>query len=298
MEKEIEKFVKFLAEQRNYSPHTLVAYRTDLLQFVKFLQEQDKNLSQVDINLAREYLFHLKERGLSRNSLIRKVASLKSFYKFLASRSIISHNPLLLLSSPKKERELPYFLGIEEMEHLLSLKFKGTLGKRDKAILELLYSTGIRVSELVGLDLDDVEWGEGFIRVKGKGRKERIIPVGEKAMEALDEYLPLRGKLLSHFRKDIYVEPEALFLNAWGGRITPRSIERMVNKYVREAAIRKKVSPHQFRHSFATHLLERGADLRAVQELLGHASLSTTQIYTHLTPERLKKVYTQAHPRG
>jgi len=298
MEKEIENFVKFLGEQRNYSPHTLISYRTDLMQFTRFLKEKDKDFSQVDMNLAREYLFLLKQQGLSKNSLIRKVASLKSFYKFLASRGKVSRNPLLLLTSPRKERKLPHFLGIEEMEHLLSLKFEGDLGKRDKAILELLYSTGIRVNELVSLNLEDIELGEGFIRVKGKGKKERIVPVGEKAIEALEDYLPLREKLLHHFRKDIYVEPEALFLNAWGGRITSRSIERMVNKYIREAAIRKKVSPHQFRHSFATHLLERGADLRAVQELLGHASLSTTQIYTHLTPERIKKVYTRAHPRG
>ncbi len=298
MKKKVEEFLKFLGEQRNYSIHTLISYRTDLMQFKEFLEKSGKNFKEIDLNVSRNYLFHLTEKGLSKNSIIRKVASLRSFYKFLSSRKYISENPVFLLSSPKKEKNLPHFLGIKEMESLLSLKFKGSLEKRDKAILELLYSTGMRVSELTSLNLEDINWDERFIHIKGKGKKERISPVGEKAIEAIKIYLKEREKLLTHLRKDIYVEPQSLFLNAWGGRITPRSVERMVNKYVIKASINKKVSPHQFRHSFATHLLERGADLRAVQELLGHSSLSTTQVYTHLTPERIKKVYSKSHPRG
>ncbi|MCD6521527.1 tyrosine recombinase XerC [Candidatus Calescamantes bacterium] len=298
MLKEINEFLRFLEIQRNYSPHTLRSYRIDLEQFRGFLEKKGKNLKEVDIFLAREYLAYLKNKGLSSSSLMRKVASLKSFFKFLALRKYITGNPLRVLASPKREKILPRFLGVEEMELILTLPFEGKMGKRDRAILELLYSTGIRVSELVNLNLEDIDWQQEFIKVRGKGSKERVVPVGEKALIAIEEYLPLRQKLLKHHRRDIYVEPSALFLNAWGGRLTSRSVERIVEKYIRRASLKKKVTPHQFRHSFATHLLERGADLRAVQELLGHSSLSTTQVYTHLTPSLIRRVYLKAHPRG
>ncbi len=283
--------------ERDYSPHTITAYSRDLEDFRKFLEGKGEKWEDVDIYEIREYLAGLREKGYQKNTQSRKIASLRSFFKFLARKGWIRENPFLLVATPKREKPLPRFVGVEEMEKILSLPFKGVLGERDRALLELLYSSGIRVSEAVGLNIQDVGLVEGYIKVRGKGKKERIVPIGEKALEALEKYLPLRQKLLTSFRKDIYVDEEALFLNRWGGRLTSRSVERIVDKYIRMAAVKSKVTPHTFRHSFATHLLERGADLRSVQELLGHASLSTTQVYTHLTPERIKTIYSSAHPR-
>ncbi len=298
MQEKIKEFLDFLRVQRNYSPHTIKAYRHDLEDFRRFLEGEGGDWREVNIQLVRSYLSLLRQEGLSSSSLMRRASSLKSFFKYLAWRGYLRQNPLRLLSAPRRDRNLPRYLGVEEMEVLLSLPFKGKLGKRDRAILEFLYSTGIRVSELVSLNMEDIDWENGFVRVRGKGGKERIVPVGDKALEALEEYFYVRNTFLKNRRKDIYVEPEALFLNKWGGRITTRSVERIVARYIREASLKKKVSPHQFRHSFATHLLERGADLRAVQELLGHSSLSTTQVYTHLTSSRIREIYLRAHPRG
>ncbi|HRZ67399.1 MAG TPA: tyrosine recombinase XerC, partial [Candidatus Omnitrophota bacterium] len=231
----------------------------------------------------------------SKVSIARKIASIRSFFKFLFREGIIKNNPASSLSTPKRDKHLPKFL--DEKEIVLLLESPGKedeAGLRDGAILETLYSTGIRVSELVGLNIDTVDQIGGVIKVYGKGKKERIVPIGDRALQAIRDYLKKRR---ASNTKDTHAG-KALFFNKNGGRLTDRSIRRIINKYITKTSIQQKISPHTLRHSFATHMLDHGADLRSVQELLGHANLSTTQIYTHITTERLKSAYTKAHPRA
>ncbi|MFH1269465.1 MAG: tyrosine recombinase XerC [Candidatus Omnitrophota bacterium] len=288
MDRYIEKFVRYLEIEKNYSRHTIENYKLDLNDFNKFLGEAA--LDKVDYLLLRKYLALLKERTLSSRSVGRRLSALRSFFKFLVREGFLKTNPITVLSSPKQEKHLPLFLTEEEVSKLIgAVKLNNERDYRDRAVIETFYSTGIRVSELVGLDIEDIDFIAGIIKVMGKGKKERIVPVGEIALTAIRSYLDKRKK---------EKQPDALFLNKNGTRITDRGIRNVINKYIRMASLKHGVSPHTLRHSFATHLLNRGADLRSVQELLGHVNLSTTQIYTHLTTEKLKSVYDKAHPRA
>ena len=272
--------------EKNYSSHTILNYRIDLEEFVKFLDRTSvEAVVYVDL---RRFLAQLKARRLKPRSLARKLSSLRSFFKFLQREKIIHTNPAKLLVTPKLDKPLPHFMSEEETVQLIESPQSGKINSpRDKAILEILYSTGIRVSELVGLNVDDVDFIGNIIKVMGKGKKERIVPIGNQALSALKEYLDRRQ-----------VDNKFIFVNKNGTRLSDRSVRNIINKYILEQAMAQHVTPHMFRHSFATHLLNHGADLRSVQELLGHVNLSTTQIYTHLTTEKLKKVYDQAHPRA
>ena len=286
MDKYINQFLSYLEIEKNFSSHTQLNYRHDLEEFSVFL---DKNsLLQVDYPLLRRYLALLKQNQLKPRSVARKLSCLRSFFKFLQREGIVEHNPAKLVVTPKLDKPLPHFMTEEETIKLIEAP--GTdkaMDLRDRAIFEVLYSTGIRVGELVSLNTDRVDFISNLIRVMGKGKKERVVPIGEKAVDALKEYLDRRKE-----------KSAVIFLNKSGKRLSDRSVRNIINKHIQKASIQQKVSPHMFRHSFATHLLNRGADLRSVQELLGHVNLSTTQIYTHLSTEKLKNVYDKAHPRA
>lgn len=286
IERYIEKFIRYLEVEKNYSPHTILNYRHDLQEFKKFLGET--KIENTDYLTLRKYLVGLKAQNLNNTSISRRLSSLRSFFRFLNRENYLKNNPVAGVSSPKKEKRLPSFLTEEEITRLIeSVIAKDESGLRDRAMLEVFYSTGVRISELAGLNLDNIDFISGVIKVLGKGKKERLVPIGDIAIGALRNYLDKRAK-----------QSEAVFLNKNGSRITDRGIRGIVAKYLRLASIKQGVSPHTLRHSFATHLLNRGADLRSVQELLGHANLSTTQVYTHLTTERLKSIYDKAHPRA
>jgi tyrosine recombinase XerC len=286
MERYIEKFIRYLEIEKNYSPHTITNYRLDLEDFKAFMGQT--NIESIDYLSLRKYLALLKEKNLKSRSVSRKLSTLRSFFKFLTREGFLKVNPILILSSPKMEKHLPQFLTEDETTRLIEAAVRtDERGLRDRAILETFYSTGIRVSELVGLNTEDIDFISGIVKVSGKGKKERLAPIGEHAIRAIREYLGKRKRTSA-----------AVFLNKSGKRITDRGVRDIIEKYIRLASIKQGVSPHTLRHSFATHLLDRGADLRSVQELLGHANLSTTQIYTHLTTERLKRVYDKAHPRA
>ncbi|MDD5690241.1 MAG: tyrosine recombinase XerC [Candidatus Omnitrophica bacterium] len=289
MEKYIEKFIRYLEIEKNYSAHTVVNYKLDLNDFGRFLAGAE--LEKIDYLALRKYLAVLKEKNLGNRTVGRRLSALRSFFRFLSREGYIKTNPILMLSSPKLDRHLPSFMTEEEVKKLIESAFarSGTdiLGLRDRAILETFYSSGLRISELVGLNLDDIDFISGIVKIRGKGKKERIAPIGEAALLAIRGYLGKRKK-----------ESSAVFLNNNYRRITTRGVRYILVKYLHLAEIKPGVSAHTFRHSFATHLLNRGADLRTVQELLGHANLSTTQIYTHLTTEKLKSVYDKAHPHA
>jgi len=295
MEKHIERFLRYLELERNYSPNTLRGYRSDLKEFERYIRESGLNsVLEVDHLTVRGYLARLQLNGLSRATVQRKLSSLKTLYRFLHRMGFIEADPTASISTPRVERRLPDFLTVEEVDMLLSAPREDRpIEVRDKAMLELMYATGVRVSELLAIDLNDIDISEMTVRVKGKGRKERILPFGEVAKKALERYLEIRDRMIpagSNCR--------ALFVSDWGRRMTSRNFRQRLKIYTKRAGIKKKVSPHILRHSFATHMLEAGADLRAVQELLGHSNLSTTQIYTHVTAERLKRIYDRYHPRA
>jgi len=275
--------------EKNYSQHTLANYRLDLKDFSKFCGEL--SLEKIDYLLLRKYLAVLKEKNLGNRTVGRHLSALRSFFRFLCREGYLKTNPILMLSSPKLDKHLPSFMTEEEVAKLIESALpkdnRDELGLRNRAILETFYSSGLRISELVALSLDDIDFISGIIKAKGKGKKERVVPVGDIALTALRKYLDQRKK-----------QSSAVFLNKNGKRISTRGVRDVVEKYLKSAGIQRGVSPHTFRHSFATHLLDRGADLRTVQELLGHANLSTTQIYTHLTTEKLKNVYDKAHPHA
>jgi len=286
MQKYIEKFIRYLEIEKNYSGHTILNYRLDLEDFARFIGELA--LEKIDYLTLRKYLAVLKEKNLGSRSIGRRLSCLRSFFRFLTREGYLKTNPILSLSSPKQDKHLPLFLTEGEVTKLIESVFpKDERSLRDRAILETFYSTGIRISELVGLSTEDIDFIGGIVKVMGKGKKERIVPIGDIAIRTIRNYLERRKK-----------QSEALFLNKNGKRITTRGVRGIVEKYLRIVGMKQGVSPHTLRHSFATHLLNRGADLRSVQELLGHVNLSTTQIYTHLTTERLKSVYDKAHPRA
>jgi integrase/recombinase XerC len=302
MEKLIEQFLEHLRYERNVSAHTLRNYASDLEQFTHFLAPDEKtklpDVSEIDHLTIREWMASLHSDQKKKSSIARKLAALRTFFQFLVREGVLELNPAKLVSTPKKEKKLPNHLSIEEaIRFIESPDVETELGKRDRAMLELMYATGVRVAELTTLDIADVDFQNQLIRVTGKRRKQRIVPFGDPAGEAIRHYLGVRERFL--FNAPVSKRDEAaLFLNYQGTRITTRSVGRMVEKYIRICAGMHNISPHALRHSFATHLLDSGADLRDIQELLGHARLSTTQVYTHVSMEKLIEVYDKAHPKA
>ncbi|MCL6613456.1 MAG: site-specific tyrosine recombinase XerD [Firmicutes bacterium] len=295
MERLLDEFIYHLAVERGLAENTLVSYRTDLAGYISFCRNHGLvSLEQAGKDVIMSYLFQLQLDGRSPATIARHLAAVKSFYRYAAGEGILQKDPSTDLESPKPAQKLPRVLTVEEVDLLLGQpRISEPAGLRDKAMLELLYATGIRVSELVSLDLEHVNIENGFIRCFGKGAKERIVPLGDVAVRYLKEYLALgRSKLKKLDNAD------ALFLNQYGRRLTRQGFWKILKKYARKAKIKMEITPHTLRHSFATHLLENGADLRSVQEMLGHADISTTQIYTHLTRRKLKEVYDRAHPRA
>lgn len=315
----IQEFFSYLKYEKHFSEHTLKCYSTDLQQYVEFLDSDQAGSSakhsyesdgsggtalalevraeilSVTAATIREFLVVLHNRNYSRATTARKLATLRSFYKFLVRRGYLQSSPVSVIRTPKQEKRLPKFLEIEQIEALFKAPDQSTLlGLRDLAMLEVMYSTGVRVSELVGLDVTDVDFDEAVLHIRGKGRRERLAPVGQRALDAINQYLTKR----SHVQQGQSFDQEALFVNKSGQRLSTRSVRRKLDKYLAQAGLDPSISPHTLRHTFATHMLNKGADLRSVQELLGHRSLSTTQIYTHLTTGRLKEVYNKAHPRS
>ena len=324
----IHKFLDYLTYERRFSEHTAKCYGADLTQygdFLKGLSESDQAdaelissshhegeqatavATQVDLKVdqllltaqidsVRSYLGLLNEKQYSKATIARKLATLRSFYKFLVKRNYVSSSPVVSIRTPKQEKKLPRFLEYEEVKLLLGTPPVNTwLGSRDRAILETLYSTGIRVSELVALNMEDIDFLGEVVHVRGKGKKERISPIGSSALQVIQHYMEYRNK---RAQSNGNFDSKVLFVNKHGRRLSTRSVRRKMDKYLKMSGMDPEISPHTLRHSFATHMLNKGADLRSVQELLGHQSLSTTQIYTHLTTRRLKEVYDNAHPRN
>jgi integrase/recombinase XerC len=333
----VDAFISYLLDERHFSPYTARCYGVDLRQYSEFIgesqnleasHEQERQIYetalaksrgtngdqsdvlasvgpatisgtmlQADVDLIRTFLAHLDEHQYSSATMARKIATLRSFYRWLDKRNFVESNPMLLIRTPRQNKRLPKAIDVAQVEQLLAAPDPTELlGARDRAILETLYSTGIRVSELVGINRGDFdETGQAMI-VRGKGRRERIVPLGSHALAALSHYI----KMLDNDPRGQHTDPaEApLFVNKHGGRLSTRSVRRKVSKYLQQAGLDPDISPHTLRHSFATHLLDNGADLRSVQELLGHQSLSTTQVYTHLTTQRLRDAYDDAHPRA
>jgi integrase/recombinase XerC len=339
MKQAIESFLEYLVSVKNSSPHTISNYGKDLRQFVAFLTPPGMSLpalSAINHRIIREFVAHLHEQGLEKTSIARKLAALRSFFKYCVREGMLNESPARLVPTPKLPKRIPSILSAEEMNSFLNhlaemsgslpkgkntskkewspaealalgnqpkLREEGLLLRRDRALLELLYAAGLRVSELTGLDLVDIEQKERVLRVTGKGNKERIVPYGNKAQEALDKYWPLREQLLlqtsgGYASSTATPHSEAIFLNYAGRRLTQRSVGRIVKKYVRLVNMNWDLHPHSLRHAFATHLLADGADLRAIQELLGHQSLSTTQKYTHASIRQLMDVYDKSHPHA
>src|SRR4030043_475546 len=323
----IHKFLDYLKYERRFSEHTAKVYGADLTQFGEFLKgalesdqpdvellssshhgaepatavatqvdlKVDQLLLSAKIDSVRSYLGLLNEKQYSKATIARKLATLRSFYKFLVKRNYTSSNPVVSIRTPKQEKKLPRFLEYEEVKKLLSTPPVNTwLGARDRAILETLYSTGIRVSELVALNMDDVDFLGEVVHIRGKGKKERITPISSSALQIIQHYIEFRNKRAQNNNN---FDSRVLFVNKHGRRLSTRSVRRKMDKYLKISGLDPEISPHTLRHSFATHMLNNGADLRSVQELLGHQSLSTTQIYTHLTTKKLKETYDKAHPR-
>lgn len=298
MQRKIARFLQHLHVERGASPHTLKSYREDLVTFVEYFSEDDGShpdaarLTAVEL---RGYLSALHEAGYAKTSIARKLASLRSFYRFGQREGWIDNNPAKALRNPRKARKLPHFLTTDEIGKLLSAPASDApMGLRDRAILETLYSAGLRVSELVDLNDGDLDLVQGIVLARGKGRKERLAPLGSFAIKALKQWLKLR-KLSA---KEPAGPLAPVFVNRFGTRLTTRSVGRMLEKHLKESGLDLRTSPHTLRHSFATHLLDRGADIRSVQELLGHKSLVTTQIYTHVSTSNLRAAYEKAHPRA
>jgi integrase/recombinase XerC len=294
MRRELSEFLDYLRYERNASVHTISGYGRDLGQFIDYIGERGGTFRKVDNVQIRGFMALLHERKLKKSSSARKLAAIRSFFKFGVKKRWIAENPAKIVATPKQEKRVPSFLSEEEMAGFLEVPpSEKPLDLRDSAILELLYASGIRVGELVGINLEDANLGERLIRVRGKGKKERLVPFGRTAREGLAAYLRVRPALVLD-----RIGEKALFLNYQGRRISSRSVERIVDKYIRLTAVKRKISPHSLRHSFASHLLSRGADLRVIQELLGHESLATTQKYTHLNLGQLMDVYRKSHPRS
>ncbi len=293
MQDVFDRYINYLEVERNLSPYTVRNYTTDLLDFFQFIRDRGSDsLREVDKHVLRDYLSFLMEQGLVKASIARKLSAIRSFYRYLVREEILTVNPIQKTSSPKLDRRLPSFLTIDEIRRILEAPDVVTpQGQRDRALLELLYASGLRVSELTKLNLEQVNLDTREIRTWGKGAKERMVLMGEPAARALADYLSHNSLEFPDGKRN-----RALFLNRYGERLTERSVQSLLAKYAKKTGIGKRVYPHMFRHTFATHLLDGGADLRVVQELLGHASLSSTQIYTHVSKTQARKVYLSAHP--
>lgn len=293
MNRQVAAFLRHLDRERNASPQTVRAYGRDLAQFVAYARRElgrEPRAAEVDHLLLRGFLADLHSRGLQKASAARKLAALRTFFRYLCREGVLDHNPARPLLSPRLERRIPAYLEEAEIQGFLDVPGGTDAVLRARAILELLYGTGIRCAELVGLDLAEVDLDARMIRVLGKGRKERVVPFGTKAQGAIRQWLPARARMRPG--------TDALFVNGNGGRLTDRSVRKLVTRRVRQTALTRKISPHALRHSFATHLLARGADLRSIQELLGHSSLSTTQRYTHVNTRQILSIYRKTHPRA
>jgi integrase/recombinase XerC len=294
VEKAVAKFLRSLAD-RNSSPHTIKAYRTDLAQFAAYVGPQSWN--DIDHVLIRGYLSNLYEHGLSKTSVARALAALRSLYKWLAQEGEVEQNPAALVATPKLPKKLPRVPTIEEVNTVLDAEMPecSAFTERDQVILELLYGCGIRNSELIGINLDDIHWSNQVVLVRGKGKKERYVPFGDSAASALRDYLPTRQRVLGETRR---TAERALLINLRGSRLTTRSVGRIVKQIAVARGLSPDVHPHTLRHAFGTHMLEEGADLRAIQEMLGHERLSTTQRYTQLTVKHVMEVYDKTHPHA
>ena len=318
----IQEFIQYLRHEKHFSEHTAKCYGADLEQYCDHLGGRDREhhndadhgggavatatqtqtdvqidrlLLAADVNTIRGYMTALAERHYCKSTTARKLATLRSFYKFLAKRSYVTDNPVSTIRTPKQEKKLPRFMEYEQVQQLLDAPTADDwLGARDRAILETLYSTGMRVSEIVALNLDDVDFLGEVIHIRGKGKKERISPIGSRSLQAIQHYIEFRNRRMA---SDSNFDGKVLFANKHGKRLSTRSVRRKMDKYLLQVGLDPAISPHTLRHSFATHMLNNGADLRSVQELLGHQSLSTTQIYTHITTARMKEQYEKAHPR-
>ena len=299
MEQLVARFKRFLSVERNAAANTVTAYEKDINDFISFMLEgaeegETCDLREVTLDDARAYVRYLRDRRhLSKTTLERHISSLRSFYRFLYREGEVDDNPFLIVPLPRKEKNLPHFLYYDELDALLNAPADDYLGVRDRAVLELLYSAGLRVSECVGLNIGQMDLQHGYAMVLGKGSKERLQPVGEYAVLYIRKYLQLRQQ-----RGVSVAAEEPLFLNTRGNRLGDRSVRAMIDKYMKQTAQLKHISPHALRHSFATHLLDNGADIRAIQELLGHESIGTTQKYTHVGISKIKEVYDQTHPRS
>jgi len=290
----IDSFLSYLSVERGLARNTIVSYRQDLDDYMDFLDKQAIDaLSKTNKNHIINFMLAQKDKGIAANSIARRLAAIKVFYRFLSRERILSIDPTSLIDSPKLWKKIPEALSMNEVDALLAQPdIRDRQGVRDRAILEALYATGMRVSEAAGLKLDNLNLDIGFLRCIGKGNKERVVPLGKKAIASIKKYMEIsRPRLLKNRQSDF------LFLNRSGGSLSRQSIWKLIKRYARQARIKKSIRPHTLRHSFATHLLERGADLRSVQEMLGHANISTTQIYTHINKDRLKSIHKMFHPR-
>jgi integrase/recombinase XerD len=295
MERVLKDFINYLSVEKGLAANTLESYQRDLKKYLRFLKRQHiTRFEDTSRKTISQFLLEEKEKGLAPSTLTRNLAAIRSFYNFLLQEQVVQKNPAAETESPRNEKKLPKVLSFKDVELLLEQpETRETIGMRDKAMLELLYATGIRVSELVFLNLDNINQKTGFLRCEGKGSKERMIPLGSMALRSVEEYLQAgRPKLLKN--KD----EKALFLNQHGKRLTRQGFWKILKKYALKAKFNKNITPHTLRHSFATHLLENGADLRSVQEMLGHADISTTQIYTQITQRKIKEIYNKTHPRA
>ncbi len=282
----VDKFLDYLKYEKNFSDHTIINYKVDLEEFYKYLE--GKNIKEIDINDIRGYLKELYDKKYSPSSISRKVSSLKSYFKYLEAENKIKENPMALISNPKKEKKLPTFLNYNDLEKLLNTPDKETEeGIRDSLILELLYSTGIRVSELVNIEIKNINFEEHKILVLGKGNKERYVYYGSKCTKQIEEYLKVRNAKTNY-----------LLVNKHGNKLNERTVRKIIEETTKKAGLTIHVTPHTLRHTYATHMLNEGADLKSVGDLLGHENLSTTQIYTHVSNERLRNVYLNSHPRA
>lgn len=286
----IDEFLSYLSDNKNYSELTIKNYGIDLREFSLYIK---KDLCLVNKDDVKKYLNFLFIKDDKNKTVSRKISTLKSFYKYLYNNGLVSVNPVSNIKYPKKEKSLPKFIPYNELENMIEISKKGYFGVRNNLIVELMYGTGVRVSELVNIKLDDIDYDNKSIRILGKGSYERIVFYGDYVSEVLDTYINGFRKELLHGKQNIY-----LLLNKNGDNITSRGIEKIIDNIIKETSIKVKVSPHTLRHTFATHLLDNGCDLRSVQELLGHKNINTTEVYTHVTSERLKDVYFKSHPRG
>jgi len=291
---EISAFFIFLNDEKGFSNHTIKSYKNDISKFLNFLLERNIELKEVSKIEIRDFLADQYDLGLSKKTIARRLASIKSLFKFLFNSSFVTKNPTLFLSTPKMSKKLPDFIDEKMINELMNQPDIGSeKGLRDKAVLELFYSTGMRLSELINLNISSVDDKNNLIRVTGKGSKERLIPFGKRAKFSIENYLNKRALSLSSSNNEV-----PLFVNDKNERVPRRTIQRRISNYIKMIASGKRLGPHTLRHTFATHLMDRGADIRAVGDLLGHSSLSSTQVYTHVKPERMKEVYKQSHPRG